>query len=300
MTGENETVVSYPEFYKFSNGDLLFAYRDGGSGNGNLVLNRYQISTQKWERVQTNLIDGEGQRNAYWQIHIDQQDRILVSWVWRETPDVASNHDMCFARSDNGGLSWERSNGKAYNLPINIGSAEVVLPIPQNSNLINQTSMTSDDEGNIYIATYFKAKGDSCTQFHLIYSEGEKWARSKVTNRSLDFNLSGIGSRSIPISRPQIVVSGTGVNKNVHVIYRDEEHDNKVCISSANVNRLDWQLNVLNTQSTGRWEPSFDTELWGDKQKLHLYLQNVGQGQGETTVELKPQMVSVLEIGISQ
>lgn len=300
MTGENETVVSYPEFYKFSNGDLLFAYRDGGSGNGNLVLNRYRISTQKWERVQTNLIDGEGQRNAYWQIHIDQQDRVLVSWVWRETPDVASNHDMCFARSDNGGLSWERSNGKAYNLPINIGSAEVVLPIPQNSNLINQTSMSSDDEGNIYIATYFKAKGDSCTQFHLIYSEGEKWARSKVTNRSLDFNLSGIGSRSIPISRPQIVVSGTGVNKNVHVIYRDEEHDNKVCISSANVNRLDWQLNVLNTQSTGRWEPSFDTELWGDKQKLHLYLQNVGQGQGETTVELKPQIVSVLEIGISQ
>jgi hypothetical protein len=90
------------------------------------------------------------------------------------------------------------------------------------------------------------------------------------------------------------------VNKNVHVIYRDEEHDNKVCISSANVNRLDWQLNVLNTQSTGRWEPSFDTELWGDKQKLHLYLQNVGQGQGETTVELEPQIVSVLEIGISQ
>jgi hypothetical protein len=299
MTGENENVVSYPEFYKFSNGDLLFAYRDGGSGNGNLVLNRYRISTGKWERVQTNLIDGEGQRNAYWQIHIDKQDRILVSWVWRETPDVASNHDMCFACSDDGGLSWEKSNGEAYNLPINIESAEVVFPIQQNSNLINQTSMTSDDEGNVYIATYYKAMGDSCTQFHLIYSNGEKWAHSTVTNRSFDFNLSGMGSRSVPISRPQIVVLGTEKNKKVHVIYRDEEHNNKVCISSANVNKFDWQLNVLNTQSIGRWEPSFDTELWLKEQKLYLYLQNVGQGQGETTVKLKPQMVSILEVEMS-
>ncbi|MDA3878758.1 MAG: BNR repeat-containing protein [Prolixibacteraceae bacterium] len=153
MTGDNENVVSYPEFYKFSNGDLLFAYRDGGSGNGNLVLNWYRISTRKWERIQTNLIDGEGQRNAYWQIHIDHHDRILVSWVWRETPDVASNHDMCFARSDDGGLTWEKSNGDVYNLPINMASAEVIYPIPQNSNLINQTSITTDDEGNAYIAT---------------------------------------------------------------------------------------------------------------------------------------------------
>jgi hypothetical protein len=50
------------------------------------VLNRYNIRTQQWQRLQTNLIDGEGKRNAYWQIHIDHQDRILVSWVWREMP----------------------------------------------------------------------------------------------------------------------------------------------------------------------------------------------------------------------
>ncbi|RZK51865.1 MAG: neuraminidase, partial [Pedobacter sp.] len=62
MIGEKENKVSYPEFYKLANGDVLFFYRDGGSGNGNLMINRYQTKTQKWIRVQDNLIDGEGKR----------------------------------------------------------------------------------------------------------------------------------------------------------------------------------------------------------------------------------------------
>jgi hypothetical protein len=43
MTGDLEQRVTYPEFYKFSNGDLLFLYRDGSSGNGNLVMNRFVV-----------------------------------------------------------------------------------------------------------------------------------------------------------------------------------------------------------------------------------------------------------------
>ena len=46
MTGQQEQKVSYPEFHRFPGGDLLFLYRDGGSGNGNLVLNRYRPNTR--------------------------------------------------------------------------------------------------------------------------------------------------------------------------------------------------------------------------------------------------------------
>ncbi|KOH45986.1 hypothetical protein NC99_11980 [Sunxiuqinia dokdonensis] len=46
MIGGNEQTVSYPEFYALPDGDLLFAYREGGSGNGNLVLNRYDLNDQ--------------------------------------------------------------------------------------------------------------------------------------------------------------------------------------------------------------------------------------------------------------
>jgi hypothetical protein len=37
------------------------------AGGGDLVLDRYDPQTRRWERLQDRLIDGEGERNAYWQ-----------------------------------------------------------------------------------------------------------------------------------------------------------------------------------------------------------------------------------------
>ncbi len=48
MTGVDEGNVTYPEFYLLSGGDLLFAYRSGSSGRGNLVMNRYSLKEKKW------------------------------------------------------------------------------------------------------------------------------------------------------------------------------------------------------------------------------------------------------------
>jgi hypothetical protein len=97
---------------------LIFLYRDGSSGNGNLVMNRYDVKTAKWFRVQRNMIDGESTRNAYWQAFVDQQGTIHLSWVWRETPDVISNHDVCYAKSIDKGKTWQKTTGEKYRLPI--------------------------------------------------------------------------------------------------------------------------------------------------------------------------------------
>ncbi|MGD9928457.1 MAG: BNR repeat-containing protein [Mangrovibacterium sp.] len=297
MTGENEEVVTYPEFYALPNGDLLFAYREGGSGNGNLVLDRYILEGRSWTRLQSNLIDGEGQRNAYWQLFVDHLGHIHVSWVWRETPDVRSNHDMCYAVSRDGGLSWQKSTGEMYQLPVTEATAEVVKVIPQGSNLINQTSMTVDQQGNPYIATYYKAEGDSCTQFHIIYKQRGQWNSSTATNRTLDFELGGVGSRSIPISRPQLMVMPNGGEQQLVLVYRDEEVDNHVILASTTISEsFNWNSQVISPYPVDRWEPSYDTELLRQENKLHLYFQRVEQGQGETAVALPPQMVNVLEV----
>jgi hypothetical protein len=39
MIGHKENRVTYPEFYDLPGGGLLFLYRDGSSGNGDLMLN---------------------------------------------------------------------------------------------------------------------------------------------------------------------------------------------------------------------------------------------------------------------
>ena len=79
MTGVDEGNVTYPEFYPLTDGDLLFVYRSGSSGRGNLVMNRYSLKDHKWARVQDVLIDGEDKRNAYWQLYVDEKGTIHLS-----------------------------------------------------------------------------------------------------------------------------------------------------------------------------------------------------------------------------
>ena len=138
MTGSHETNVTYPEFFRMPDGNLIFMYRDGQSGRGNLVLNSYNTQTQKWSQLHANLIDGEKKQNAYWHACVDRKGVIHLSWVWRATWDVSTNHDMCYARSKDGGISWEKSSGEKYNLPITASTAEIAWKIPQKSSQIGR------------------------------------------------------------------------------------------------------------------------------------------------------------------
>ena len=117
MTGKDEEDVTYPEFYRMPDGDLLFVYRSGASGRGNMVLNRYDLKSRKWTRVQDVLIDGENQRNAYWQLYMDKVGVIHLSWVWRETWMVETNHDLCYAYSPDEGKTWRGINRQVRNIP---------------------------------------------------------------------------------------------------------------------------------------------------------------------------------------
>jgi hypothetical protein len=296
MTGKQENRVSYPEFYRMKNGDLLFLYRDGGSGNGSLVMNRYDCKTKTWEQLHSNLIDGEGQRNAYWQACIDTKGTIHLSWVWRETPDVASNHDLAYACSKDGGVTWQNSTGKTYQLPINAANAEYAFHIPQKSELINQTSMFADGDGRPYIATYWREGGSTVPQYHLVYKTNDSWEKEIIDFRKTPFSLSGQGTRRIPISRPQIVAWRSGKNLSAALIFRDEERNSKVSATvNKNIGKEEWKVVDLTQTSVGSWEPTYDTELWKEKKLLHLFVQNVEQVDAEGQAKLPPQMVRVLE-----
>jgi hypothetical protein len=284
MIGSGEDKVTYTEFYRMPSGDLVFAYRDGSSGNGNLTLNRYDLRSRKWRRLHDTLIDGEGSRNAYWQIHVGSSGSIHLSWVWREHFNVETNHDMCYAVSRDGGETWQTSNGEKYALPITRQTAEYAARIPQNSDLINQTSMTADELGNPYIATYYQSATDSCPQYYVIYKQMGHWKTSRATSRRSDFDLGGAGSRSIPVSRPQLLLRSRNGRDELYMIYRDEELQGKVCLATAVLPDLQWKTETLTTYSLERWEPSYDTELWKKAQKLNLFLQKVGQESGEKAV----------------
>lgn len=299
MTGLHENRVSYPEFYRLANGNLIFFYRDGGSGQGNLVLNTYDGNTGNWTQLQSNLINGEGKRNAYWQACTDAQGTIHVSWVWRESPDVASNHDMCYACSKDGGITWQKSTGEKYQLPITASSAEYACIIPQKSELINQTSMVADAAGKPYIATYWRDSGQTVPQYHIVYKTDKGWQINNLNFRKTAFSLSGAGTKRIPIARPQIVAWQTGKNLAAAVIFRDEEEGNKVSVGfSKNLKSNTWTIKNLSAEAVGQWEPTYDTELWKTTGKLNLFVQKVEQADAEGKTATPPQMIQVLECDI--
>lgn len=300
MTGRNEKSVSYPEFYRMPEGGLLFLYRDGGSGRGNLVINRYDPHSRTWQRLQDNLLGGEGRRNAYWQAFVDGTGTLHLSWVWRESPDVASNHDLAYARSRDGGRTWERSDGERYRLPITAGTAEVAAHIPEKSELINQTAMAADRHGNPVIATYWRntsnSSGSAIPQYRVVAYDGKAWQTQDLAFRRTPFSLSGLGTKAIPISRPQILVDSAGAAPRAWLVFRDAERGHKVSVAcTSDLRHGRWQVSDLADRAMGAWEPSFDTELWRQSGQLHLYLQTVHQADAEGVLPTGPTKVGVLE-----
>lgn len=282
IDGNEENKVTYPEFYSLPDGDLLLAYRSGTSGNGNMVMKRYSLESKNWTTIQSNLIDGGGERNAYWQMCVDKNGYIHVSWVWRETNDVATNHDLCYACSKDGGTTWENSSGVPYSLPIDINNAEIICRIPQNSELMNQTSMTVDNEGYPYIATFWRDKDSEVPQYRVVWKNDKGWKTTQMGERKTPFTLSGKGTKMVPISRPVILLYA----RKVVVIFRDKERESRVSMAIASdIEAGDWKFYDLTQFSVDAWEPTYDMNLWNDKKILNLFVQETHQGDGEKVHE---------------
>lgn len=295
MTGNKETHVTYPEFYALPNGDLLFLYRDGASGRGDLMLKHYDVRRRTWSLRGDAFIYGGEARNAYWQTTVDTRGAIHLSWVWRESPDVATNHDLAYACSTDGGFTWRKSSGETYELPITIDNAEYACRVPQGSELMNQTSMCADSQGRPYIATYWRPAGTEVPQYHLVYHDGQGWQAQQVSQRQTPFRLSGGGSKRVPISRPQIVADATGDTDKAYMLFRDEERGGRVSLAICDdLQTRHWRFIDLTSENVGMWEPNYDPAMWLERKELHLLLQKVGQGDGEQPEALPPQMVSVL------
>jgi hypothetical protein len=303
--GVRETKVTYPEFYSLANGDMLLTYRVGSSGNGDVVLKKYDAGKRAWRTLQSNLVKGESvvhpgvTQNAYTEMNVDVTGTIHLGWVWRRTPNVETNHDICYARSSDGGKTWTDSTGRVLALPITDATCEVAVKIPEKSDLINQTTMAADDAGHPYIATYYKTEDNPVAQVRVVYNDGTGWKASQVGTRRTALNLGGGGTKNIPLSRPVVLVD-SGAHPRVHVVFRDADRGAKVSLATTtDIAKGEWAIRDLTNESVGSWEPSFDPVLWRTLGILDLLLQKVDQlDGGDNQVRAngpEPTMVYVLE-----
>jgi hypothetical protein len=196
MTGRQESRATYPKFMTDHRGALLFEYRDGGSGDGVTILNRYDPRTRTWSRLLDQpLLDGERQRNAYPHGPVRGPDGWFhMAWVWRDTPDCATNHHLSYARSRDM-VQWESAFGQRLPLPIRLQtSATWVDPIPPGGGIINGCQRLFFDAENRPIVTYHKSDENGHMQIHAARAEGGRWVRRRLTDWRTPIRFSGRGT----------------------------------------------------------------------------------------------------------
>lgn len=195
MVGTEEDRTTYPKFFRGPKGRLLFTYRDGSSGKGNQIYNVYDPETRTWRRLlDTPLIDGEGQRNAYLNGPMPGPDGFWhLAWVWRMTFDCATNHYPCYARSRDL-KHWEKSDGTPLELPVTFDTAEVVDRVPQGGGIINGNVRLGFGLEGRPIVSYHKYDADGNTQIYNARAENGGWTVYCASDWDFRWDFSGGGS----------------------------------------------------------------------------------------------------------
>ena len=285
-----ERNVTYPQFFNFKNGDLMFVYRNF---NG-IVMYYYSTSDHEWRLVLKRLLEFDFSVRPYWQIAIGDDDAIHISWLWRDDSyDVNTNHGIYYACSRDYGRTWQTADGAAMTPVFKRQNTKPVVEIPKNSNLINQTSMCVAPDGRPYIATYYRK--NNITNYHLIYYDDGSFRDVVVGNRTTDFNLGGVGTLNPPIARPGVVTDG----KKIYYFVRDEQNHSRPVMYCADIRSGEppvFHGVELSEEDLGAWEPLIDLALWRQKRKIHLFLQRTCQHDNEVIDDQKSTMIKVLEV----
>lgn len=195
MTGEREKRVTYPRFMNGPDGALLFTYRDGSSGNGSTLWNRYDAATRTWARLMPEpLFDGQGHMNAYPHGPLLGPDGYYhLSWVWRDKPACETCHDLSYIRSRDM-VHWENAAGKPLALPIKLGADVVVDPVPVRGGLINPCQAIGFDAQGRAVVSYTKYDAAGNTQLCNARWESGAWRIAQASDWNYRWDFSGGGS----------------------------------------------------------------------------------------------------------
>lgn len=221
------TVVTYPRFHNTPNGGLVFSYRTGSTSAGDHWLHNYLpgqgIWSARWKieakegtyvGVLKNGVTGTStSRNAYENGYDFGPDGTLHhTWTFREQADAA-NHDICYAYSTNGGVTWNNNAGQIIadtttNGAIRVDSPGIIVKVLDGrQRLINQQGQCVDNDGRVHVLALHRRvepgnewnSGESNNQFSTAKTAYYHYFRDPVTRvwsqRQIPPSVYGVGSR---------------------------------------------------------------------------------------------------------
>lgn len=115
-------------------------------------------------------------------------------WVWRDTPNNASNHSLSYMRSTDL-RHWETSSGEPVTLPVNSDTPGVIVePAGPGGGLSNMTQVLGWDAQQQPVITYHKFDEDGRSQiFNARFADGA-WHRVQATEWTYRWDYGGNGA----------------------------------------------------------------------------------------------------------
>jgi hypothetical protein len=196
MVGSDEDRTTYPKFFLLPDGRLAFSYRAGRSGAGMEYINVFDgANWSRWlDRPLFSYASRQERVNAYHTGYVRGPDgAYYIAWVWRASPDAATNFHVCFAKSTDL-KSWFDSTGRKLSLPITPGNAEVVDPVLAGQGLFNNVRLGFDHLKRPVIS-YLKYDAAGKSQLYHARLEERAWKISQATSWDYRWDFKGKGTR---------------------------------------------------------------------------------------------------------
>jgi putative BNR repeat neuraminidase len=271
MIGAQEESVTYPTFVRLPDGSLLFFYRDGRSGFGDVYLNRLPPRGERWGRLGM-LVEGRSTGESPYLNHVavSATGVLHVSGCFRErSASAAWNRDVWHALSEDGGATWRSAAGERLDLPLRHGSAPIaVSTVPSGSGLVNQTGMDVDLDGNPHIA-YFRYDERGATQIAHAWHEAGAWRTRDVTalTHRMETDTPIVDAS---VARPAVACMDDGEVWTIFRASHDGYGGRAVCVRCTPGEEP--REVTLYGGDLGGWEPSYDTAALRRRNELHLLL----------------------------
>ena len=178
MAGTEENSVTYPQFFNSPDGTLYFTYRDGSSGDGNQIINKYNESLNEWMRMPQITNGTQSGCSAYisGSRPVSGPDGYMhMLYMWRQSPAAESCFRLCYAKSKDL-KEWFNISGKKITLPITPDNTDVIVDdCPVCSGLTNMMHFLGFDNEKRVVLTYHKYSENGRSAIYNARFEDGEW-----------------------------------------------------------------------------------------------------------------------------
>jgi hypothetical protein len=213
-------------------------------------------------------------------------ERIAIAYTWRYYPDSPDpddyevlNEGWRVILSEDRGLTWQSFDGQELSLPIATFTPTIAYLVPVGQNLSNQAGSWLGSDGVLRVS-YFADDAEGVpqtfvTEFDLLTKQVTP--SLPVSDNTIDFDLSGAGTLSLPLSRPAVF----SMSQRLISIYRQEDTI-RAAWRSVYHPTAPWDDVTLCAGFVENWEPILDCGLIGGDHRINLYIQGAKQGPQDT------------------